>query len=91
MADTEVSKDTQNELNDLRMSDAAVPLYEHVKSFIKDVVNPMSEEFHRLGEGKTDIWSYAPASWKRSKRQRTRPRSRASGTSSCRTPKLAKA
>ncbi|OUS44557.1 acyl-CoA dehydrogenase family protein [Ostreococcus tauri] len=60
MADTEVSKDTQNELNDLRMSDAAVPLYEHVKSFIKDVVNPMSEEFHRLGEGKTDIWSYAP-------------------------------
>ena len=60
MADTEVSMDTQNELNDLRMSDGAVPLYEHVKSFIKDVVNPMSEEFHRLGEGKTDIWSYAP-------------------------------
>jgi acyl-CoA dehydrogenase len=60
MADTEVSMDTQNELNDLRMSDGAVPLYEHVKTFIKDVVNPMSEEFHRLGEGKTDIWSYAP-------------------------------
>ena len=60
MADTETSMDTQNELNDLRMSDAAVPLYEHVKTFIRDVVNPMSEEFHRLGEGKADIWSYAP-------------------------------
>jgi len=60
MADTETSMDVQNDLNDLRMSDAAVPLYEHVKTFIRDVVNPMSEEFHRLGEGKTDIWSYAP-------------------------------
>ncbi len=60
MPDTEVSMDAQNELNDLRMSDAARPLYEHVKTFIKEVVNPMSEEFHRLGEGKTDIWSYAP-------------------------------
>ena len=48
------------EMNDLRMSDAAKPLYEHVKKFIADVVEPMSEEFHRLGEGKTDIWSYAP-------------------------------
>ncbi|WP_370233050.1 acyl-CoA dehydrogenase family protein [Hyphomonas sp.] len=60
MADTETSMDVQNDLNDLRMSDAAVPLYEHVKTFIRDVVNPMSEEFERLGEGKTDIWSYAP-------------------------------
>ncbi|MAN47126.1 MAG: acyl-CoA dehydrogenase [Alphaproteobacteria bacterium] len=60
MADTETSIDAQNELNDLRMSDAARPLYEHVKVFIRDVVEPMSEEFHRLGENKTDIWSYAP-------------------------------
>ena len=50
----------QDELNDLRMSDKALPLLEHVKRFIKDVVEPMSEEFHRLGEGKADIWSYAP-------------------------------
>ncbi|MBP7701758.1 MAG: acyl-CoA dehydrogenase family protein [Phenylobacterium sp.] len=50
----------QDELNDLRMSDKALPLYNQVKQFIKDVVQPMSEEFHRLGEGKTDIWSYAP-------------------------------
>jgi acyl-CoA dehydrogenase len=50
----------QDELNDLRMSDKALPLLNKVRAFIKDVVQPMSEEFHRLGEGKTDIWSYAP-------------------------------
>ena len=49
-----------DELNDLRMSEKAMPLLNHVKRFIKDVVEPMSEEFHRLGEGKTDIWAYAP-------------------------------
>ncbi|MDB5417370.1 MAG: acyl-CoA dehydrogenase [Phenylobacterium sp.] len=50
----------QDEINDLRMSAKAVPLLNHVKRFIKDVVEPMSEEFHRLGEGNPDIWSYAP-------------------------------
>ena len=49
-----------DELNDLRMSEKAMPLLEHVKRFIKETVQPMSEEFHRLGENKTDIWSYAP-------------------------------
>ena len=60
MPDSQYSLDATRELNDLRMSDAARPLYEHVKTFIQEVVEPMSEEFHRLGEGKTDIWSYAP-------------------------------
>jgi acyl-CoA dehydrogenase len=50
----------QDELNDLRMSAKALPLLNHVKKFIAEVVNPMSEEFHRLGEGNPDIWSYAP-------------------------------
>ena len=50
----------QDELNDLRMSDKALPLYEKVKAFIRDVVVPTSEEFHRLGEGRPDIWQYAP-------------------------------
>jgi acyl-CoA dehydrogenase len=50
----------QDELNDLRMSEKAMPLLNHVKRFIAEVVQPMSEEFYRLGEGKTDIWSYAP-------------------------------
>tara|TARA_R110002020_G_scaffold83397_2_gene207472 strand:+ start:385472 stop:386752 length:1281 start_codon:yes stop_codon:yes gene_type:complete len=52
--------DASADMNDLRMSEAARPLYDHVRKFIKETVNPMSEEFHRLGEGKTDIWSYAP-------------------------------
>ncbi|MFI4964849.1 MAG: acyl-CoA dehydrogenase family protein [Caulobacterales bacterium] len=50
----------QDELNDLRMSAKAMPLLDHVKRFIAETVNPMSEEFHRLGEGNPDIWSYAP-------------------------------
>src|SRR4051794_39039669 len=50
----------QDELNDLRMSEKAVPLLNHVRRFIADVVEPMSEKFHALDEGKADIWSYAP-------------------------------
>lgn len=64
MADTNESMpklDTHSpEMNDLRMSDAARPLFEHVKKFIAEVVEPMSVEFHRLGEGKENPWSYAP-------------------------------
>ncbi|HYG26499.1 MAG TPA: acyl-CoA dehydrogenase family protein [Caulobacteraceae bacterium] len=50
----------QDELNDLRMSDKALPLFNRVKTFIKEVVVPASAEFHRLGEGRPDIWQYAP-------------------------------
>ena len=59
-AQSSFSLNPQDELNDLRMSEKALPLLNKVKAFIKDVVEPMSEEFHRLGEGKADIWSYAP-------------------------------
>ena len=50
----------QDELNDLRMSDKALPLFNAVKAFIKDVAEPASEEWHRLGEGRPDPWQYAP-------------------------------
>ena len=50
----------QDEMNDLRMSAKALPLLEHVKRFIRETVNPMSEEFHRLGEGNPNIWTYMP-------------------------------
>ena len=50
----------QDEMNDLRMSEKALPLLNHVKAFIRETVNPMSVEFARLGANKTDIWSYAP-------------------------------
>jgi len=49
-----------DDLFDLRMSDEARPLYDHVKRFITDVVDPMSIRFHELGKDKKDIWSYAP-------------------------------
>jgi acyl-CoA dehydrogenase len=50
----------QDELNDLRMSDKAVPLYNRVKQFIQDVVLPTSEKFHQAGENRPDIWEFAP-------------------------------
>ena len=49
-----------DELNDLRMSEKALPLYEQVKAFVHDTVEPMSEKFHKLGENRTDRWSYVP-------------------------------
>jgi acyl-CoA dehydrogenase len=50
----------QDELNDLRMSDKALPLLNKVKAFIREVVNPMSEEFHALDHKKPSTWEYAP-------------------------------
>ncbi len=47
-----------DDLNDLRMSEQVRPLYEHVKKFIRETVEPMSVEFYRLGEKKTDRWSF---------------------------------
>ena len=52
--------DPHDDLNDLRMSDKATPLYEHVKRFVRETVAPMSEKFHKLGEGRADRWGYAP-------------------------------
>ena len=52
--------DPHDDLNDLRMSDKATPLYEHVKRFVRETVAPMSEKFHKLGEGRADRWGYVP-------------------------------
>ena len=49
-----------DELNDLRMSDKTQPLFEHVKKFIAETVEPMTVEYMRLGEKKTDPWTFAP-------------------------------
>ena len=45
---------------DLRMSEGVQPLYEQVKTFIRTEVDPITEEFFQLGEGRADRWSYAP-------------------------------
>ena len=50
----------EEDLNDLRMSEEVRPLYEHVRKFIRETVDPMSVEFLRHGEGKQDPWSFAP-------------------------------
>ncbi|MFX4543482.1 acyl-CoA dehydrogenase, partial [Acinetobacter baumannii] len=42
------------------MSEQVRPLYDHVKKFIRDTVDPMSIEFAKAGEGKTDRWSFTP-------------------------------
>ena len=56
------SLDPSDPLNDLRMSEKARPLYEHVKRFIVETVNPMAEKYNALGEGRTgaERWEYAP-------------------------------
>jgi acyl-CoA dehydrogenase len=45
---------------DLRMSEKVRPLYEAVKAFIRDEVEPITEEFYRLGQGRADRWTWAP-------------------------------
>jgi acyl-CoA dehydrogenase len=59
-AATSFGFDPNDVLNDLRMSDKAVPLYQHVKKFIRDVVDPMSVKYDALGANRADRWSYAP-------------------------------
>jgi acyl-CoA dehydrogenase len=45
---------------DLRMSEGVRPLYEAVREFIRTEVEPITEEFYRLGEGRAERWSWAP-------------------------------
>jgi acyl-CoA dehydrogenase len=49
-----------DDLNDLRMSEASAPLYEHVKRFIKETVEPMQIAFEKHGEGHQERWTFAP-------------------------------
>lgn len=46
-------------LYDLSMSEAAKPLLDAVKIHIRENVDPITEEFFRLGEGRADRWSWA--------------------------------
>ncbi|CAB4906317.1 unannotated protein [freshwater metagenome] len=42
----------------LAMSAKAVPLFEAVKEFVAKEINPITDEFFRLGEGRPDRWQY---------------------------------
>ncbi|MGE4607292.1 MAG: acyl-CoA dehydrogenase family protein [Myxococcota bacterium] len=51
---------TTEEMFDLRMSEGAKPLFEKVKAFIEQEVEPITLEFHQLGANRTERWSWAP-------------------------------
>jgi len=52
--------DQMTSMNNLEMSNKAKPLYQAVVKHIRENVDPMTAEFFRLGQGRTDRWSYAP-------------------------------
>ena len=45
----------------LTMSARAVPVYDAVRRFVADVVEPRTAEFQELGAGRADRWSYTDA------------------------------
>ncbi|MEL7098431.1 MAG: acyl-CoA dehydrogenase family protein [Pseudomonadota bacterium] len=47
-------------MNNLEMSDGNKPLLEGVIRHIRENVDPITDEFFALGEGRADRWSYAP-------------------------------
>ncbi len=56
----DIRPDAEAELNNLAMSKSAQPLMDAVKRHIAENVEPITEEFYRLGEGRADRWSWAP-------------------------------
>lgn len=51
---------TPFEMNNLEMSEKNKPLLNAVTKHIRENVDPITEEFYALGEGRADRWSYAP-------------------------------
>lgn len=49
-----------SELNDLRMSEKNRPLLDAVVKHIRENVDPITEEFFKLGENRADRWGHAP-------------------------------
>ena len=48
------------EMFDLRMSEGARPLFDKVKAFIAEEVDPITLEFFQLGADRKERWSWAP-------------------------------
>ncbi|MEO6653525.1 MAG: acyl-CoA dehydrogenase family protein [Ilumatobacteraceae bacterium] len=46
------------DMYDLRMSEGARPLFEKVKQFIAEEIEPHTAEYFRLGEGRSERWGY---------------------------------
>jgi len=51
--------ETDDALN-LAMSEKVIPLFTAVKRFIAEEVEPVTDRFYALGEGRADRWSYTP-------------------------------
>ena len=51
---------TTDDSMNLAMSAKAKPLYEAVVAFISEEIEPHTEEFFHLGEGRPDRWQYTP-------------------------------
>ena len=60
VADILGSADDDRDLNDLRMSPAGAALLRDLRCHIEENVAPISEQFFRLGEGRSERWSWAP-------------------------------
>ncbi|MBW2387917.1 MAG: acyl-CoA dehydrogenase, partial [Deltaproteobacteria bacterium] len=56
--------ETTEEMFDLRMSEGAKPLFEKVKAFIQEEVEPITLEFYQLGVDRAERWSWAPGQLK---------------------------
>lgn len=54
------TENTPMEMNNLQMSEKARPLLAAVIKHVRENVEPITEEFYALGEGRADRWSYAP-------------------------------
>jgi len=52
--------ETTPEMFDLRMSERARPLLERVKEFVAKEVEPITQEFYRLGADRAERWSWDP-------------------------------
>jgi acyl-CoA dehydrogenase len=54
------ANDYTSDLNNLAMSEEAVPVLDAVSKHIEENVNPITEEFYALNEEKEDRWSWHP-------------------------------
>jgi acyl-CoA dehydrogenase len=52
--------DLGGELHNLGISERCRPLLAKVKAFMISEVEPMSQKYFALGEGRADRWSFAP-------------------------------
>ena len=88
---TSYSLNPGDELNDLRMSEQVRPLYDHVRKFIRETVDPMAVEFvpaRREEDRPLELYA-GPA--RGAAEGQGQGQGRACGTSSCPTPRPARA